>query len=121
VPTKEGQRVEDSETLHGARWYIRVMRRLLPLLLVSLLLGQGLVALSPQGLDACAGSDCSPVTCSQACAACVCAIDRDRLAPPRIPSIPLLEPLRETPHSVSVVLPQPRARDILHVPKLFLV
>ena len=97
------------------------MRRLVPFLLVSLLLGQGLVALSPQGLDPCADSGCSPVACSQACPACVCAIDRDRLAPPLIPAIPLLEPLRETPHGVSIVLPQARARDIMHVPKLLLV
>jgi hypothetical protein len=93
------------------------MRRLLPLLLVSLLLGQTLVAFWPEGLDPCADSGCSPVACSQACPACVCAIDRDRVLPQSISAIPLLEPLRETPHGLSIVLPQPRARDIMHVPK----
>lgn len=98
--------------------YLRLMRRLLPFLLVSLLLGQGLAALLPQGADDCTDAGCTPVNCSQTCPTCVCTIDRDRLAPSFVSALPLLEPLREAPHGASFIMPQPHAQDILHVPKL---
>ena len=99
--------------------YTLVMRRLLPLLLVSLLLGHGLAEFLPQGADRCTDADCTPVSCSQVCPTCACTIDRDRLAPSIASAMPLLlEPLLETPHGASFIAPQPRARDIMHVPKL---
>jgi hypothetical protein len=94
------------------------MRRLVPLLLVSLLLGQGLAEFLPQGARECADADCTPVSCSQACPKCNCRIDRDRLTPSLASAIPPLEPLLETPHGANFIAPQPRARDIMHVPKL---
>jgi hypothetical protein len=107
-------------TLAGTRCYTKVMRRLLSLLFVSLLLGQGLAALLPQDADDCTDAGCTPVNCSQACPTCVCAIDRDRLAPSFVCAIPLPEPLREAPHGGSFIPPQPRAREILHVPKPYI-
>lgn len=93
------------------------MRQIVGLLLLTLLLSSGLAPLLPRGLDACSDDGCTPVTCSQVCPACVCAFDRDRIAPPTTSSLPVLDPLLETPHTRDVARPQPCAQEILHVPK----
>ena len=93
------------------------MRRLLPIVLISLLLGQGLAVSLPNGADGCTVGGCTPVNCSTDCPTCFCTIDRDRLAPQLISAVPPLEPDMASLHSSSFCAPQPRAREILHVPK----
>ena len=93
------------------------MRQILGLLLLTLVLTPGLAPLLPWGVDACSDDGCSPVTCSQVCPACVCALDRDRIAPQITSSLQALDPLLETPHARDVAPPLPCAQEILHVPK----
>lgn len=100
--------------------YTLAMRRLLPLLLVSVLLGHGLAGFLPRSADECTDADCTPISCSQVCPKCACSVDRDRLTPSLAAALPPLEPILETPHGANFIAPQPRARDILHVPKLSL-
>lgn len=93
------------------------MRQILGVLFLAILLSQGLAPFLPLQMDTCTDDGCTPASCAQICPACVCALDRDRIAPQTFTALASLEPLDAAPHVGDPIPPVSFTRDILHVPK----